>query len=139
MVLDGVTGKQITDLDLRFGDDDNFITIVQNTQSLNDVEPQIIPLQNTNGFSISSITYNNTTKIVRLSFSKQFSDAKDWPFKVGEEILVENVTVGFGTTGKGYNSEDYGFKLFKVTSLDSNLGGSSLYVEYDLTDANGNR
>ena len=77
VVLDGVTGKQITDLDLRFGDDDNFITIVQNTQSLNDVEPQIIPLQNTNGFSISSITYNNTTKIVRLSFSKQFSDAKD--------------------------------------------------------------
>ena len=48
------------------------------------------------------------------------------PFKVGEEILVENVAVGFGTTGKGYNSEDYGFKLFKVTSLDSNLGGSEL-------------
>ena len=134
VVLDGVTGKQITDLDLRFGDDDNFITIVKNTQSLNDVEPEIIPLQNTNGFSISSITYNNTTKIVRLSFSKQFSDAKDWPFKVGEEILVENVAVGFGTTGKGYNSEDYGFKLFKVTSLDSNLGGSGSYVEYDLTD-----
>ena len=41
VVLDGVTGKQITDLDLRFGDDDNFITIVQNTQSLNDVEPQL--------------------------------------------------------------------------------------------------
>ena len=134
VVLDGVTGKQITDLDLRFGNDDNFITIVQNTQSLNDVEPQIIPLQNTNGFSISSITYNNSTKIVRLSFSKQFSDAQDWPFKVGEEILVENVAVGFGTTGTGYNSEDYGFKLFKVTSLDSNLGGSGSYIEYDLTD-----
>ena len=135
VVLDGLTGKQITDVDLKFNRaDDNFLDIIRNTQSLNNVEPQIIPLQNTNGFSISSITYNNTTKIVRLSFTKQFSDAKDWPFKIGEEILVENVAVGFGTTGTGYNSEDYGYKLFKVTGLDSNLGGSGSYVEYDLTD-----
>ena len=137
VVLDGLTGLQITDLDLRFDFDQTFVDIVQNTQSLNDVEPDIIPVQNTNGFSISSITYNNTSKVVRLTFSHQFSDPEDWPFKVGEEFLVENVAIGFGTVGKGYNSEDYGYKLFKVTSLDSQLGGSGAYIEYSLSDVLG--
>ena len=50
-------------------------------------EPQIIPLQNTNGFSISSVTFNNTTKIVRLSFTKQFSDAKDWHLRLVKIFL----------------------------------------------------
>ena len=134
VVIDGFTDKQITDLDLSYDLNDNTVTINRNTNSLNNVSPEIIPINNTNGFSISSITYNSTTKIVRLFFSNIFSEAKDWPFKVGEAVLVENIAVGFGTAGKGYNSEDYDYTLFEVTNLDSNLGGSGSFIEYDLTN-----
>jgi hypothetical protein len=133
VVIDGFTG-QVVPVELEFEKNDNYVTIVENTTALNNVPPQIIPTQNTNGFSISSVSYNTSNNIVRLTFSKQFSDAKDWPFKVGENVIVENVAVGFGTTGKGYNSEDYNYSLFEVTSLDSQLGGSGAYIEYDLTD-----
>ena len=134
IVLDGLTGLQITDVELFYELGDQFVTIEENTNSLNNVPPSIIPVQNTNGFSISSITYNETSKIVRLEFGNQFSFARDWPFKVGEKVLVENVAIGFGTDGKGYNSEDYGYALFPVTGADSQLGGSGAYIEYDLSE-----
>ena len=134
VILDGFTDQEITDVLLRYELNDSSVEIVQNTSSLFNVSPTIIPINNTNGFSISSVTYNSTSKIVRLSFSNIFSDVKDWPFKVGESVLVENIAVGFGTAGKGYNSEDYNYQLFEVTALDSNLGGSGSYIEYDLTN-----
>jgi len=134
VVIDGFTDKQITDLLLDYELNDNSVNIRRNTNSLNNVTPHIIPINNTNGFSISSITYNSTSKVVRLFFSNIFSDAQDWPFKVGESVLVENIAVGFGTQGKGYNSEDYGYELFEVTNLDSNLGGSGSFIEYNLTN-----
>jgi hypothetical protein len=134
VVVDGVSKLQITDVKLDYELDDTEVTIIQNTISLNNVTPSIIPINNSNGFSISSITYNSVSKIVRLSLSKQFSDPQEWPFKVGETVIVENIAIGFNTTGKGYNSENYEYALFSLTATDSNLGGSGSYIEYDLSD-----
>ncbi len=134
VVVDGASKLQITDVKLNYELDDTEVTIVENTISLNNVTPEIIPINNSNGFSISSITYNSVSKIVRLSLSKQFSDPQDWPFKVGETVIVENIAIGFNTTGKGYNSENYDYVLFTLTATDSNLGGSGSYIEYDLSD-----
>ena len=134
VVIDGVTNKQVTDLELTYELGDTEVTILRNTISLNNVTPTIVPINNNNSFSISSVTYNSSTKIVRLTLSKQFSDASEWPFVVGESVIVENVAIGFGTDGRGYNSENYDYSLFEVTSLDSQLGGSNAYIEYDLSD-----
>ena len=134
IVIDGFTNQVITDINLNYELGDNEVNIIENTKSLNNVPPTFIPTQNTNGFGISSVSYNSTNKIVRLTFSKQFSDVKDWPFKVGEKVIVENVAIGFNTTGKGYNSEDYNYSLFEVTALDSQIGGANAYIEYDLTN-----
>jgi len=134
IVLDGVTHKQILDVKLIYELGDTEVFILANTNSLNDVQPEIIPTNNTNGFSISSVAYNEVSKIVRLEFSNQFSDPEDWPFKVGERVIVENVAIGFGTTGRGYNSQNYGYTLFEVSALDSQLGGSGAYIEYSLED-----
>jgi len=49
-------------------------------------------------------------------------------------VIVENIAIGFNTTGKGYNSENYDYALFTLTATDSNLGGSGSYIEYDLSD-----
>lgn len=134
IVIDGFTNQVITDIELDYELGDNEVNIIENTKSLNNVPPTFIPTQNTNGFSISSVSYNSTNKIVRLTFSKQFSEVKDWPFKVGEKVIVENVAIGFNTTGRGYNSEDYNYSLFEVTALDSQIGGANAYIEYNLTD-----
>ena len=132
VVIDGVTEKQITDVNLIFEIGASEVFILENTTSLTNITPQIIPINNTNGFSISSVAYNETSKIVRLEFSNEFSDPEEWPFKVGENVIVENVAIGFGTDGTGYNSEDYGFPLFEVVALDSQLGGAGAYIEYSL-------
>jgi len=132
IVLDGLTNEQIdVDLDYNLGDDQ--VRIIKNTNSLNLTPPTFIPTNNTNGFSISSVSYDENTKIVRLGFKNQFSKESDWPFVVGESVLVENIAIGLGTTGKGYNSEDYEYSLFEIKSLDPNLGGNGAYIEYDLT------
>jgi hypothetical protein len=132
IVLDG-SSNEIIDVILDYKIGDTQVSIIDNTNSLNLVPPTFIPINNTNGLSISSVSYDENTKIVRLGFSNEFSEEKDWPFKVGESVLVENIGVGLGTTGKGYNSQDYGYSLFEVTSLDPKLGGSGSYIEYDLT------
>jgi hypothetical protein len=133
VVLDGVTDEVVNAI-LTYEIGDTEVTILQNTNDLNNVPPKFIPTNNTNGFNIKEITYNDNTNIVRIEFTNQFSDEKDFPFKVGESVLVENVASGTDNSGKGYNSEDYGYTLFEVTSLDSQLGGGGAYIEYDLTD-----
>ena len=55
LVFDGVTKKRITDVDLSYELGDKNGTIVKNTTSLNDVVPTIIPVNNSNGISISNI------------------------------------------------------------------------------------
>ena len=123
IVKDGFTGDLITDVELRYELGDTEVTILKNTQSLYDVPPQIIPTENTNGFDISNVTYTPGTKVVRLTLEKQFSDETEFPFIVGQRIIVENISIGVNTTGKGYNSEDYDYDLFTITNVDSQLGG----------------
>ena len=103
--------------------------------------PTILPVKNTNGVGINSLTYTEATKTVRLYLNRTFSDATDFPYKVGETILVEEVAIdqegtspGISTTGKGYNSSGYDYALFDVTAVDPQLGGSGAYVEYSLED-----
>ena len=63
-----------------------------------------------------------------------FSDISDFPYKVDETILVENVNIGVDTTGKGYDSAGYNYALFEITNVAPQLGGSGAYVEYSLED-----
>ena len=46
-----------------------------------------------------------------------------FPFSVDDKVLVENISVGVGSTAKGFNSENYDYKLFTLTSVTPNIGG----------------
>ena len=37
--------------------------------------------------------------------------------------MIEGVSVGVGSTGKGYNSENYDYQLFSLKSVSQNPGG----------------
>ena len=122
-VLDGKTEKEITDVDLKYSLGDSQVTILKNTFGMSNTTPTILPVHNSNGVGISTVGFNTITKEVSLTLSVGFSTANSFPFRVDDKILVENVSVGVASTGVGYNSVDYGYKLFDVTAVDENLGG----------------
>ena len=134
VVIDGYTNQVVSDVDLFYNLGDREVTIRKNTTGMYNTTPRIIPTRNSNGVGISSIDYTSATKTVRVWTDATFSAAADFPYNTGSKILIENVSVGIGSTGKGFNSEDYNYTLFEVTNANSVLGASGAWVEYRLTD-----
>ena len=131
IVRDGVT-DEIVDCVISYELGDPEVTITKNTRGMFPTSPRIIAINNSNGFEIGSI--NVTGKIVRLNLTNQFNSDDEYPFAIGGTVYVENVNIGVGTTGKGYNSSQYNNNLFGVVGVKTNAGGSGAYVEYTLKD-----
>ncbi len=134
IVIDGYTKEVLTEADIEYELGDNQVNILYNPTGIYNTPPTILPINNSNGVGITSLSYTDATKTVRLYLNASFSDAEDFHYKVGEPILVENVNVGVATLGKGYDSAGYNYVLFDVTAVDSQLGGSGAWVEYSLED-----
>ena len=137
IVFDGITNKRL-DVELEYNLGDTEVSILKNTTNAYYVPPRFVTVNNSNGYSISSITYNDSNKVVRLFLNHQFSSNAEYPFEVSKNILVENISVGVGSTGSGYNSKDYNYTLFAVSGVNTNAGGSGAWVEYDMTEQLGN-
>ena len=105
-VLDGKTKKVIDDVDLKYSLGDSHVTILKNTFGMSNTTPTILPIHNSNGVGISTVGFNTITKEVSVTLSVGFSTANSFPFRVNDKVLVENVSVGVGTTGIGFNSVD---------------------------------
>jgi len=134
IVLDGKTGKIASDADLKYTLRNTQVQILKNTFGLNNVAPTILPIQNSNGVDISSVGFNTSNKNVTITLSVGFSTVNSFPFAVNDKVLIENVSVGVGSTGKGYNSENYNYQLFTLTSVTENLGGLGGSVVYNLNE-----
>ena len=132
LFFDGKTGNQITDISTRYSLGDSSVTILSNTRGINNSVPTVLPIKNTNGVGISTVGFNTVTKDVTVTMAIGFSTS--FPFEVGDEVMIENIsTVGVGTTIKGYNSKDYGYKLFTLTEVTPNIGGIGS-VAYNLSN-----
>jgi hypothetical protein len=131
IVLDGLTGKHIDDVDLFYNLGDSKVTIRNNTRGLTNVTPTIIPISNSNGVAINDISFDISSKNVTVGFDTGFSDQS--PFAVGDKVLIENVSVGVGSTGSGYNSVDYDYQLFTLTDVNIPLGGNTGVVTFSLS------
>ncbi len=134
VVLDGLTGEIVSDVDLRYNINSKTVDILRNTKGLNNKTPKIVPINNTNGVKISSISFNSLSKDVVVTLGASFSSIEDYPFEVGDKVLIENISVGVGTTGKGYNSSNYNYKLFTISNTDPNIGGAGSTVAYSMVD-----
>jgi hypothetical protein len=131
IIFDGKTNNILPEVDLKFTLGNNKIEILSNTFALNSTNPTILPIQNSNGVEISNIVFNSTTKDVTITLSVGFSTANAFPFEVDDKILIENI--GITSTGKGFNSEDYNYQLFTITSTDPSIGGFG-DVTYNLNE-----
>ena len=107
---------------------------LKNTKTLNNVTPKIIPTSNSNGYTINNIDYDDGNKNVTITIGASFSDAADYPFEVGKKVMIEGVSVGLGSTGRGYNSENYDYTLFEILATDANIGGTLGTVRYNLSN-----
>jgi hypothetical protein len=137
VVLDGLTNKEVSEIDLDYELGDTHVTILKNSKFLNDIVPKIIPISNSNGITINNIDYNSGTGDVTVTIGASFSDAAEYPFEVGKKVMIEGVSVGLGSTGKGYNSVNYNYKLFEILATDPNIGGTLGTVRYSLSNTLG--
>ena len=129
-VLDGLTGNLITDTIIEYDIGDTVVRIPKNTKGMSDVTPTIIPTNNVNGIAVGSISYDISSKNVTVGLATAFSDSA--PLSVGDKVLIEGVSVGVGSTGNGYNSRNYGYKLFTLTDVNIPLGGAVGVVTYSM-------
>jgi len=134
IAIDSVSNKVIDDVILEYTLGDEEVTIIKNTKGINNKNPLILPINNSNGIGISTISYNSSSGDVTVELNVGFSTLSDFPFEVGGRVLIENISVGFGTLGKGYNSEDYNYQLFTINSIDPNIGGIGATVGYNLSN-----
>ena len=106
----------MNDVDLRYTLGEPSVKIIKNTYGIYDTTPTIIPINNSNGVGINTLSYNSTSKDVTIGISTGFSDI--FPFSIGDKILIENTSVGIGSTAKGFNSSEYEYKLFTISSVN---------------------
>ena len=138
IVLDGITEKPVDDIKLRFSFESNEIEILQNTYGINDAPPSIIPIKGGNGVRVTNLQFNQTTQLVVATLKPAYSAGDSFPFEVGDKVLVEGavtagVAIGIGTDLKGYNSNEFDYKLFEVTEIDPNFGGIDPTVTFDMS------
>ncbi len=132
-VFDGITRIRDKDIELKYTLGDPTVSILQPSKGISNVPPIIIPTENTNGVGINTVGFNTITKNVSITLATGFSTTGTFPFEVGDKVLVENISVGVGTTARGYNSAEYNYKLFELTEVDSNIGGLGI-VTFSLYD-----
>jgi hypothetical protein len=144
VVLDTKTGLHLDEVELGYTLGNTKVNIINNTTRLYG-EPQIIPVDNIIGTKIRTITYDSLTKDVVVSLASTYSLISQFPFAVGKKVLIENTSVGITTedrdgnvittsTGLGYNSANYNYSLFTITSVDPDLGGPDPSITYNLAD-----
>ena len=138
IALDGLTGRVNTEVDLRYNVGDTEVTIVRNTRGVYNLNPIILPINNPNGVTISSINFNNTSYNVTVGLAVSFGSVNDFPFEVGDRVIVENTNIDLVEGGDGYNCENYDYKLFTLTSINPDIGGESPTITFNLSEVTTN-
>jgi hypothetical protein len=77
---------------------------------------KILAINNSNGVGISSMITDSISGIATCTLSTPILGFSSPLFNVGDEIYVEGIELVNGSTGTGYNSDNYGYRFFKVAS-----------------------
>jgi hypothetical protein len=140
IVLDGLTKVQDKQAELKFVPEESLVEIIQNSSGLYNKIPYIIPINNSNGITAKSASFNPDNKTLTLVINASFvvNDPNELPFIENERVLLENFKVSSvfvdengevqdATNVKGINSENYEYALFELMTVnDSTLGGVTI-------------
>ena len=101
------------------------VEILISTGGLSEITPRIISTNNLNGVTVTNAESNGTFNT--LTLRRPVNGFTNFPFIVGEQIFVEGViTSTIQSQGGGYNSADYDYSTFPITSLINDANVSSL-------------
>ena len=137
VVIDGLTNKIVNDVKLEYIPSKGKVNILKNTSGINQIQPKIIPISNSNGLKIRNVTYDPALENVTVTLETQFSSVEDFPFTVGTKVFVEGVAINepeIGVTTRSYNSSDFEYKFFEIISTDPNIGGINANFTYSVSD-----
>lgn len=132
MLVDGTTFKRIPDVDLKYTLVDSNVTVKRNSKNISNKIPTIVPVNNSNAIRISSISFNNTTKDVTVVLADVYNTIEEFPFSVGDKVLLENISILPDLNAKGYDSSSYEYARFTVNYILPNLGSSGGSIVYNL-------
>jgi hypothetical protein len=108
------------------------VEILDTPKGLNSVIHEIYSINNSNGVGISSVITAGVG-IVTVFLTTPFLGFSTAPFSVGDEIFVENIVNE--RPGQGFNSRDYGFNFFVVSSYENTIPAK---LEYDISSVSTN-
>lgn len=102
------------------------VDIISGSSGLNE-NTKVVSTNNSNGINvIGAVSIGNTEN--RLSIKSPqggFTNLNPFPFDIGDDIFVENVSI-LTNTGTGYNSSDYNYKNFTITGINTTNGAESI-------------
>jgi len=101
------------------------VEILISTGGLSEITPTIVSTNNANGITVTNAESDGTFNT--LTLRRPINGFTNFPFIVGEQIFVEGVqTSTIQSQGGGYNSSDYNYSTFPITSLINDVNVSSV-------------
>ena len=110
------------------------VRVIVAPKGLQSITHEVFALNNTNGSTVSKLAYSQSTGIATCTLVTPVLGFSTAPFSVDEEIYVEGLQKN-DSTGTGFNSQDNGFKFFKITAV--NLTNPAT-IEFDLSSVTTN-
>ena len=118
------------------------IKIIKNSSGFSDIEPKIIPTNNSNGIGISTIFYDEALKRVTAYLNSEFTNPDNFPVEINDDVLIENISIIEKSEDFepdqidyiGYNSDEYAYNSFKVVGLSTTTDVTIAYITYDMSD-----
>jgi hypothetical protein len=135
ILFDTLTEKQIDDVILDYDIQNHRVKILRNTNKISGKYiPKIIPINNSNGVGIDSIGFNSFNNTVTVGLAKSYNSPSEFPFRINDEIIIENISVGIGSTLRGYNSSEYNYASFAIVGVHTNAGGIGASITYSMNN-----
>ena len=117
VIVDTITGKKIDNgvLEAKLADNTiSSVNILQSPKGLPSTSIKLSATNNTNGVSIRSVE-SSSSGIFTCYITTPILGYSTPPFSIGDKVFIEGI-VKSGTTGTGFNSEDYGYEFFTVSN-----------------------
>jgi hypothetical protein len=138
VLVDGFTKKAVSDIVIEYNDQTSKVDVLKNTNGIYNVTPRLVPVNNTNGYRVLSLTYNDFTREATIIFDTVgFSTITAFPFEIGSKFLIENLITTNPESDLGYNSENYDYRLYTVVDSDPNIGGQVPSITFSMSDFSG--
>ena len=123
IIVNSSTGEKIDSgiLEAKLsGNSIDSVSIIQQPNGLPEKTVQLFTTNNTNGISIQQVQSSSSGIFTCFITTPTlgFSTFVPYPFSVNDQVFVEGIQK-FSTEGTGFNSEDYGYKFFKIDSINT--------------------